>query len=199
MSSVPDTIKGLSEAAALLNRYEQEPNHVRHVATLAGQLFESLRDWHQLASRHGELLHLAALLHDIGWSQSPTGQGHHKFSAKLIEARDWKELSPAEVHIVAQTARYHRRSLPSDEHPGYDALPIADQKLVCTLAGILRVADALDRSHTQVVESVSARVSPSKIELHVSSRGPWSNELRAASKKCDLLEITSNRKVTLAR
>ena len=93
----------LLEAAILLERYEEEPGHTRHVADLADQLFSGLKNWHGRNSKDKTLLRVAALLHDIGWSQSPTGQKHHKFSAQLILEYDWKSLSTDEVDVVAQT------------------------------------------------------------------------------------------------
>lgn len=192
-----EAVKGLKDAETLLTRYEEEPGHVRHVALLAGQLFESLGDWHQRGPEAGHYLHLAALLHDIGWSQSPTGEGHHKHSAKLIEKHAWEGLDEDEVRLVAQTARYHRKSLPADKHDGYRGLSSKQQRLVCELAGILRVADALDRTHAQVVSGVSCRVREDRIELTVRSRAAWVNERLMVAKKCDLLEIASGRKVVV--
>lgn len=191
-------MKGLTDAEALLKRYEQEVIHVRQVARLASQLFAGLHPWHNHEPRIGEYLHLAALLHDIGWSQSPDGSGHHKHSARLIASHSWQELGADEVQLIAQTARYHRKSIPSEKHKAYHALPPQQQQLVCELGGILRVADALDRTHTQVIEAVSVRVKSSVIELSVQGRGSWLEERRMVTRKCDLLEIASQRKVCFA-
>lgn len=191
-------IRGLAEAEALLQRYEQEPIHVRQVARLAGQLFTGLASWHGRDQLAGHYLHLAALLHDIGWSQSPDGSGHHKHSARLILSHSWSELAPEEVSIVATTARYHRKALPSEKHAGYHALSPAQRQLVCELAGILRVADALDRTHAQVVDSVAVQIKDETIELQVESRGSCLEERRMVMRKCDLLEIASQRKVRFA-
>jgi exopolyphosphatase / guanosine-5'-triphosphate,3'-diphosphate pyrophosphatase len=187
--------KALAEAESLLSRYEEEPEHVRHVALLSGQLFESLRHWHGRDAEARCYLHLAALLHDIGWSQSPTGRGHHKWSAKLIEQHPWKHLPPEAVPVVAQTARYHRKALPCDEHGSFRRLSAKQQRMVCELGAILRVADALDRSHAQVVREVAARVSTERIELLIAASGAWFNERVMVSRKCDLLEVASGRKV----
>lgn len=187
--------KGLTDAEALLKRYEQEPIHVRHVAKLAGQLFASLQPWHQRDAAAATHLHLAALLHDIGWSQSPDGSGHHKQSARIILAHSWQELPPADVPLIAQIARYHRKSLPCEKHKAYHVLSAEQQQLVCELGGILRVADALDRTHTQRVQTVTATVKPNALELSIRSLGPWTEERRMVLKKCDLLEIASQRKV----
>ncbi len=60
-----------------------------------------------------------------------------------------------EVELIAQIARYHRKSDPKPSHVAFDHLRADDQRTVCTLAGILRVAAALDRTYAGVVRSVS--------------------------------------------
>jgi exopolyphosphatase/guanosine-5'-triphosphate,3'-diphosphate pyrophosphatase len=185
----------------LLEKYEEEPEHVRRVAVLADQLFAALAPWHRRDGDGEErlLLRLAALLHDIGWSKVPTGKGHHKESARLIHDHAWKQLSPAQVAVVAQTARYHRKKLPAADHPAYQALPAADRKTVDLLAGILRVADALDRSHAARIREVSARIGPGEIALVVTPvpDGDWEAERRTVERKKDLLERTSGRTVVV--
>src|ERR1700691_1154654 len=100
------------ESLALRARYDEEPSHSDQVAKLALQIFDSLKSWHGLSARSRELLLSAALLHDIGWSQTPDGKGHHKWSARLIREQTWKNLKADEVPVVAQIARYHRKTPP---------------------------------------------------------------------------------------
>jgi exopolyphosphatase/guanosine-5'-triphosphate,3'-diphosphate pyrophosphatase len=191
--------ESLREAAELFERYEKEPEHPRHVAILAGQLFDSLGNALGRGDEEKHILHLAALLHDIGWFYSPTGDGHHKESAKMIARHPWKSLTPGQVALVAQVARYHRKALPDDEkHEPYRALEEASRNRVRELAGILRVADALDRTHRQIVRQVEARTLPDAILLRVEAAGAWSAEREQVLKKCDLLEIATGRKIKFA-
>jgi len=189
----------LAEAEALIDLLEPEPEHVRHVAAMADRLFLDLVSWHGYRERERRWLWLASLLHDIGWSQTPTGQGHHKESARLILEHPWRNLSPAEVAVVAQVARYHRKKLPAADHAAYMVLPQEDRAVVDRLAGLLRVADALDRTHTQRVAGVSARIDPQEITLTVTPRDArgWEDERRMAEKKKDLLERAAARPVLL--
>ena len=91
----------IQESLALRARYDEEPDHSNHVAMLALQIFDGLCPWHGYGTRSRELLHSAALLHDIGWSQTPDGKGHHKWSARIIQEHAWQNLTPEEVSIVA--------------------------------------------------------------------------------------------------
>jgi exopolyphosphatase/guanosine-5'-triphosphate,3'-diphosphate pyrophosphatase len=185
-----------TEAEDLLARYETEPSHTRHVAALAAQLFQGLQPLHKRDEDfEGRLLHLAGLLHDVGWSQTSTGEGHHKFSAQLIAAHPWRGLDAREVALVAQIARYHRKSLPKTEHTDYVALEFSDRQRVDELGGILRVADALDRKHLLLVGSVETEITEQAITLWVRSTGPWEEEREMVRKKKDLLERALRREV----
>jgi exopolyphosphatase/guanosine-5'-triphosphate,3'-diphosphate pyrophosphatase len=60
-----------------------------------------------------------------------------------------------EIELIAQVARYHRKSQPSaDKHPEYAALDADDQARVRSMAGILRVAIGMDRNHDAAVDRV---------------------------------------------
>jgi exopolyphosphatase / guanosine-5'-triphosphate,3'-diphosphate pyrophosphatase len=181
------------DVAWLFERHEQEPEHALQVARLADRLFDELQPWHRRGAPARELLRCAALLHDIGWFLTPTGQSHHKLSAKLILDYTWTTHSPREVRLIAQIARYHRKALPQPEHSAYQALPVADRALVSQLAGILRVGDALDRTHRQIVTDLKASVTPGKILIEVAARCDCAPELETAAKKGDLLELSSKR------
>ncbi len=63
-------------------------------------------------------------------------------------------LTPREKLIVANVARYHRSARPKLKHKGFAALDPDDREIVTRLAAILRLADGLDRSHTNAVEDL---------------------------------------------
>ncbi|MDE1170016.1 MAG: HD domain-containing protein [Verrucomicrobium sp.] len=182
-------------AGYLVAEYEREPEHVTQVAALAEQLFSSLLSWHGYGDRERLLLRLAALLHDSGKSQ-PGGRGHHLESARLIAARSWPGLTADEVAVVAQIARYHRKELPAPEHEAYMALPPAARTKVDRLGGLLRVADALDRTHEGRVAWVSAVLEPGALRVRVVA-GSWKEERQGAERKKDLLERAAGRPVLI--
>jgi exopolyphosphatase/guanosine-5'-triphosphate,3'-diphosphate pyrophosphatase len=187
----------IEESLALRARYDEEPSHSDHVARLALQIFDGLRSWHGWGGRERELLHSAALLHDIGWSQTPDGKGHHKWSARLIQDHGWKDMKAEEVAVVAQVARYHRKVPPQPGHADFHALAQAARRRVMILGGILRIADALDRTHTGRIERVEAAATPDAIMIGVTSTGPWEAERAMFEVKRDMLYLVAERPVTL--
>jgi len=191
----------MNEAAArnefleVMRQWEQEPAHVTHVARLAMQLFEGLAPLHGLGPEQALLLEAAAHLHDTGWTTADRGKEHHKESAKIIRQHTWQHLSPGEVQVVAQVARYHRKALPSMEHEDFAALEPADRALVEKLAAVLRIADALDRSHEARVTRVAAQILADRIVLKLDTTGPLERELAAGQKKADLVRAVFQREV----
>src|SRR5207244_4446502 len=97
----------------------------------------------------GELLEFAALLHDAGYHIAPSK--HHKHGEYLIANYDMKGFTEDEVAVLAQVVRYHRKATPKESHAGFTRLSPALRRKVKILAGILRVADGLDRSYGQLV------------------------------------------------
>ena len=185
----------VQESLALRARYDEEPSHSNHVSELALQIYDGLGAWHKLDGRARELLQSAALLHDIGWSQTPDGKGHHKWSARMICEHPWKNLSQDEVAIVAQIARYHRKSPPAPEHDEFQALKPAAQKAVMILGGILRIADALDRTHSGRIARAEASVSLESITVRVEATGTWEAEQAMFDNKRNMLQIIAERPV----
>jgi exopolyphosphatase/guanosine-5'-triphosphate,3'-diphosphate pyrophosphatase len=104
-------------------------------------------------------------MHDIG-SHISFGR-HHRHSYYLITNGDLRGFQPEEIEIIALVARYHRRSTPKTSHEEYARLPSGRRRTVRTLAAMLRVAENLDRSHSQVISGspCALRKDAARLEL----------------------------------
>ena len=170
-----------------MGKWETEPSHVLHVAFLSLRLFDDLSDIHKLDPEARLLLEVAAWLHDIGWATALDGKEHHKVSARMIREHPWESLIPSEVDLVAQVARYHRKSVPSMDHKPFLSLRSSDQVKVQWLSAFLRVGDGLDRRHVGIVKNLKATVAPQHVHIQIEAMVPAEVELMGAHKKCDLL------------
>src|SRR6185295_260477 len=170
------------EVLALMQALEEEPHHVQHVARLALSLFDELEDLHGLDDHNRLILEAAAMLHDIGWSAAPDGHGHHRQSARLIREHGWTIFNAESVTLIAQVARYHRKSVPELEHEEFAALSPAERVRVQQLAALLRIADGLDRGHHQHVLEVTVEIQPGLLGLKLVSDRPCSREIASAKK-----------------
>jgi exopolyphosphatase/guanosine-5'-triphosphate,3'-diphosphate pyrophosphatase len=136
----------------LAERCHYVPRHAAQVARLALTLFDATRSIHELGAREREWLEYAALLHDIGGLISY--EGHHKHSQYLIRHGDLRGFEPDEITLMALVARYHRQATPRKGHRDFGRLSPSRRRIVAMLGAMLRLAEGLDRSHTQVIGTV---------------------------------------------
>jgi exopolyphosphatase/guanosine-5'-triphosphate,3'-diphosphate pyrophosphatase len=142
------------------------------------------------------LLEAAAVLHDIGMVVGYAK--HHKHSRDIILGADLQHVSRRDKLVLANIVRYHRRVGPRKTHSAFVALSPKDQHLVRVLAGVLRVADGLDRSHESLVTGAGVAFKKTTVTITAAPRNPadrLSRELRAARSKSDLLASVLDRKI----
>ena len=176
----------LRSARILAERYQSDPSHGEHVGNLCARFFQSLTDLHQLTPHDALLLQVAAILHEVGTYVSP--RAHHKHSDYLILNSEVFGLDRLDVTIVALVARYHRHSGPRLDHPSYAALSTEDRIRVCKLAALLRVADALERTHAQRVATLEIRRESGKLRIRLPGLADAAVERLAMDSKADLFE-----------
>jgi exopolyphosphatase / guanosine-5'-triphosphate,3'-diphosphate pyrophosphatase len=194
LTAEPRAIRAAS-VASLLRRCDAPHGHSEHVARLALELFDGLRPVHGLGADDRELLGHASLLHDIG--EHVAVDGHERHSAYLVEHGRLRGFTPAEVAMLAALCRFHRRGTPKPSYEAFASLDDDDRYRVTRLVAILRVADALDRSHAGVVRSVSVTVRGNDVALHVEADGDMEVELFGLRRKQELFERVFARRLTV--
>ena len=141
------------------------------------------------------LLEVAAILHECGGYISP--RAHHKHSQYLIQNSEIFGLARPDVMVVSLIARYHRRSGPRLRHASYRSLSQEDRLRVAKLAAILRVADALERAHSQRVRDFAVRIEKDKLRLTLTGVADAAVERLAMQSKGDLFHDVFGLRVTL--
>lgn len=194
LSLYPDTRR--RSIFELLIKCNWHESHSTQVAKLALKLFDELRDYHTLTDHDRELLEFGALTHDIGYHISHNK--HHKHALYLILNADLKGFQQEEIEIIAHVARYHRRSTPKARHKQFDLLTVDQKRRVRAIAGILRVADGLDRSHFQNVTDLTVQVN-SDITIYIQTIGDPQLEIWGAMRKSELFEKLFNKKLNIRR
>jgi exopolyphosphatase/guanosine-5'-triphosphate,3'-diphosphate pyrophosphatase len=158
--------------------------HCEHVAELALQIFDGIRNRFELPPSGRDVLQAAALLHDIGYIISHSK--HHKHTYHLIMHGDLPAFAPHEVELIANVARYHRRAFPKKSHANLARLSGEERRLISRLSGILRIADGLDRTHSRAVTGVKPRVVRGRLRLDIEASTPPDVECADAQRKSDL-------------
>ncbi len=187
----------IQSAIDLGRKFQFDEMHGTHVAVLSKILFEALQEEHGLDARHGLLLYVAALLHEVGLLISNVG--HHKHSMYLIQNSELFGLGRKDIGLVALIARYHRKATPSPLHPFYGELDRQDRVAVAKMAAILRVADALERSHHQHIQDVRCFVERDHVVIEVPHVHDLTLEQMALREKGNLFEEVYGRSVVLRK
>lgn len=190
-SEVPDL--RMRSVLQLAKKCDYRVEHAQHVAQLALSIYDQLRRLHRMGLVERELLHYAALLHDIGYHISY--KKHHRHTYYLIKNGGLNGFEEREVEILANLGRYHCRSSPKKSHENWEKLSMGDRKVVKCLAAVLRLADGLDRSHFSVVKQVQCRLNGTKVKFHIKASSDPELEIWAAEKKKDLFEKVFDKEI----
>jgi exopolyphosphatase/guanosine-5'-triphosphate,3'-diphosphate pyrophosphatase len=176
----------LRSVIALLKKFNADGNHPRHVARLALALYDQMKSAHGLEPAARDLLHYAALLHDIGAVIGYDGHAEHSYY--IIKHGNLRGLSAEEVEVVANVARYHSKRRPRKRDHDFRALAKPVRRLVRWLAAILRLAEGLDRSHYQLIKGVRVARRDRRLSVLLTARREARLEIWAARRRTDLLE-----------
>ncbi|PSR15321.1 exopolyphosphatase [filamentous cyanobacterium CCP3] len=139
-------------------KYKVHLDRSQRVAQFAMDLFEQTRgSLHTWGNLEKELLWAAAILHNCGHFVSHSS--HHKHSYYLIRNGELLGYTETELEVIANIARYHRKSAPKKKHDNYRSLPTRYHRQTVThLSALLRLAVALDRRGIGAVESITCHV-----------------------------------------
>jgi exopolyphosphatase/guanosine-5'-triphosphate,3'-diphosphate pyrophosphatase len=185
-----------ASAVNLGRKFHFNEAHARHVANLSMTLFDALAKEHGMDSRQRMMLKTAAILHDIG--SFIRTSGHNKHGQYIVSHSEIFGLPHDELEIIANVIRYHHGGEPSKADIEYISLQREERIMVLKMASILRVADALDRGHTQHLKNISVERRSETIALHAQGVYDISQELNALEEKADYFQAVFGYKVVLS-
>ncbi len=181
---------------SLCKQYNINFAHAEHVKDITLKIFDDLEPIHKLGFQERELLEVASMLHDIGYTISH--DQHHKHSYYIISHCVMPGFTNTESDIIANIARYHRKSHPKKKHENFAKLLPEQQETVKVLAGILRIAEGIDRRQMQLVKTVKTDFDDKEINIHLipePDRIKPDIELWGAERRKLLMEETLGRKI----
>lgn len=145
----------ISAAKSLSNRYMSYSPHIDALTNMATLIFDSMKKEHGLGARERLLLQVAAITHDCGKYISLANAPECSYN--IIMACEIIGLTHLEREIVANTVLFNTHPLVPYEEVS-DKLDQESYLVVAKLSAILRVANAMDRSHKQKFKNVKATV-----------------------------------------
>jgi exopolyphosphatase / guanosine-5'-triphosphate,3'-diphosphate pyrophosphatase len=187
----------LASARALAAKYHSNENHVEQVRKLALTLFDQLQTVHRLERKERLYLEVASILHDVGTFISD--RSHHKHAQYIISSSEIFGLSRSDMNLIANIARYHRKSPPTRSHLPYISLDRESRMIVSKLAAILRIADALDQDYSNKIKTLKVTADEEKENylLEVEADGDLTMERLSLQNKSDLFREIFGRPVEL--
>ena len=124
---------------------------------------------------------------------------HHKHSGYLVANSDMPGFTNRERDLIANLCRYHRKSLPTARHVDHRSLNDEDAQALLRLIPLLRMADSLDRSHNQRIQSMECRIEEGRVTLQLVSPVDIDLEQWAAERAGDVFRQIYGRPVELSR
>lgn len=144
---------GLGSVLRLAERCSVDLVHSNHVAFLSRKILTLVSRRFDVNASLGRLLESAALLANVGNAVSYSK--HHLHSYYMIRNADLMGFTDEEIEVIALTARYHRKGAPKASHSEFAKMSEDRQHDIELMAGIIRIATGLDRSHDQSVADIS--------------------------------------------
>ena len=182
----------------IAKRYSSGKNHIQGTTTLALAIFDSMKKVHGMGARERLLLQIAVQLHDCGKYISMRDVA--ECSYRIIMATEIIGLSTEERQIIASAVRYNTTEFVyyenNDDGSGLDRQRYL---LVAKLTAILRLANAMDRSHYQKVEGLRAVLKDRELQLVIDSRRDISLELGLLKDKVTFFEEVFGIRLVLRR
>lgn len=145
----------ISAAKQLSKRYDSFSPHINALTKMATLIFDAMKKVHGMDGRERLLLQVAAILHDSGKYVSLARGPECAYN--IIMESEIIGLTHLEREIIARTVLYNTYPLDDYEELA-DLLDQRSYMVVAKLSAILRVSNAMDRSHKQKFKNVKASI-----------------------------------------
>ena len=185
----------IAGATTLLRKYQGDEKHADFVREISLKIYDCLESELGMTRHERLLLEISAILHDIGMFIRP--RDHNLHSHYIISQSEIFGLSREDIGIVAQIAGYHRgQKIPQDDSE-FKLQPRAIRLTILKLTAILRLADAMDRSHRQKFPDCTVSLGKDTLTLQVNTVDNLRLEKIAINEKCEMFENVFGYKVVL--
>lgn len=181
----------IAAARSISKRYKCSQAHIRNLEEIALQVFDKMKKVHGMGKRERLLLQIAVILHNCGKFISLEDVSECAYN--IIMATEIIGLSHAEREMIAYTVKYNTsRFVYYDEQPVRLRLSRDEYLVVAKLTAILRMVNALDRTHMQKCRNVVVTLKEHELKLSVTSQEDLSLEIGTFKDKAEFFEEVFN-------
>ncbi|SDZ84671.1 exopolyphosphatase / guanosine-5'-triphosphate,3'-diphosphate pyrophosphatase [Pseudobutyrivibrio sp. ACV-2] len=175
----------ITAAWSIAKRYDSYQPHLKALFKLSGEIFDTMKKYHGMGKRQRVLMQCIAILHDCGKYISLAEASSCSYT--IIMASEILGLSHKEREIIATTVEFNRKPLEPYESLS-DRFTIEEYLMILKLLAILKVANALDRSHKQKIKNVSMRVKDRELIITIEANSSLALEKGLFKKNADFFE-----------
>ena len=175
----------IASAMYLNRRYRCNRAHTDQVANFALALFDGMKKVHGLGRKERLQLHIAAILHECGNYINLNDGAMNSYY--IVANSEIIGLTHKERMEIANVIKYNLFFLPSKEKVAVE-LGQADYIVVAKLAAILRIANVLDKSHTQKIEDINVSISNDKLVISAKTYDDLALETGLFESRADFFE-----------
>lgn len=177
----------IAEARNLAKRYLCNKGHIKTMEKLALAIFDKMKKNHGMGKRERLLLRIAVILHGCGKYVSLTEVSDCSYS--IIMATEIIGLSHLEREVIANVVKYNTKEFEYyDVITAYSEMHKEEYLLITKLTAILRVTNALDRSHQQNFENAKFTLKDDKLVITVETQKDITLEKALFEEKADFFE-----------
>ncbi len=175
----------------IAKRYKSNQPHIKNMEEMTLQIFDKMKKIHGMGQRERLLLQISVILHNCGKYISLTNVAECAYN--IIMATEIIGLSHAERRIIANVVKFNTMDFDynGDMAAGSSASR-AEYLVIAKLTAILRVANALDRSHKQKFKNYTVNLKGDKLQITVDSQEDLTLEKGTLAEKADFFEEVFN-------
>ncbi len=175
----------ISAAWSIAKRYGSYQPHLKALYKLSSEIFDTMKKYHGMGKRERVLMQCIAILHDCGKYISLSEASSCSYT--IIMSSEILGLSHKERELIATTVEFNRKPVEPYENLS-DRFSQEEYLIILKLLAILKVANALDRSHKQKIKDVSMKVKERELLISIEANSSLALEKGLFKKNADYFE-----------
>ena len=181
----------IAAARNISKRYKGEPAHIKNLEAIGLKVFDKMKKIHGLGKRERLLLQISIILHNCGKYISLENVSECAYN--IIMATEIIGLSHTEREMVAFTVKLNTSPFVYFDQLSQNATLTEDQYLtVAKMTAILRIVNALDRTHRQKCKNAAVSLKDNELRIVVESQEDLTLEAGTFREKAEFFEEVFN-------
>ena len=157
----------LACAKTVAERYRCNCEHANFLMNTVCTIFDKIKRLHGLNPDYKLLLEIASILHDCGYFIN--SKHHLNSNVDVIKYTDIYGLTEKSTLMAAYISRFAENETPNYNDAEFSSLKGSEKIIALKLAAIFRLANSLDKSQKQKLQSVKVRLEEDKLMITAKS------------------------------